>query len=167
MSADESPDTDERAETPWPAVAYRGIILVAAVFGVLAVVVGSIGLYTALTDGPNESGDANVLGEFACERFEGDPEIGHEASYAIDLTVTSPDTVESFDGRATGGNVDIELQVAGRLLDASARTVEGTSVPVEQTNNTVRVTRSETTPFRLWIDTLSEDAVRMQLDICP
>jgi hypothetical protein len=167
LDDEERSDHEEQPDAPWPAVAYRGIIVIAVGFGVIAVAVGTIGLYTVLTGGTNGDGGADVLGEFECAEFDGDPEVGHEASYAIDSTIRSGQAIESFNASANESGVVVELRVVGELLNASARTADGTPVSVEQKNSTVRVTRSGTAPFRLWVDSLSQSTVRTVLDICP
>jgi hypothetical protein len=165
-AAPDDPGEDSQ-ETPWPSVAYNGILFVAFGFGLIAVAVGVGGLFLVLTGGTNGDGGSDVPGEFECESFEGDPAVGHEVPYVVDSTVRSAGAIETFNGSVNESSVEIELQVTGELLNAFARTADGTNISVTQANNTVRVTRAERSPFRLWVDRLSQNVVRTQLDICP
>lgn len=150
---------------------YRVFLAIIVVLGVGAAGAGSIGLYTVLTDSTSETASTETLGEFGCERFDGDPEVAHEASYGLDRTLSSDDEIKTFDTTHTETGIRIEITVAGGLLDASARTVDGSVVTVDSIDGEPRlvVEYDETTPFRLWVDSVSEDAtvVRTRLDVCP
>ena len=163
---DEPPDGDP-SDNP-SSVAFRGILIVAFGFGALAVVVGVAGLFVIFTGGTGGGESTDVLGELRCEEFGGDPAVGHEASYSIGSTIRSGQAIDSLNSSVNESSVTVELRVNGELLNASARTADGRPVSVEQENSSVvRVTRSETTPFRLWVDTLSTRTTRTVFDICP
>jgi len=150
------------------AIAYRVVMVSILLLGGIAVVVGLVGTFVALTGGPG--GEAvDVLGEFECDSFEGDPQVVHDTDYAVKREVLNPTEVATFNGSVTGTRVEISLNVTGALLEASGNQPDGTPIPVETTGDRVIVERNTTAPFRLWVDSVNDDGTvtRMQLDICP
>jgi len=150
--------------------AYRALIVAVAVMGAGALVVSSVGLYTILTGGTTDGTPAvDVLGEYDCESFDGDPGVAHNASYGVDRTLLSGNEIESANVSAAGDGFRMELTVAGGVLGASASDPNGTAVPVEVFGDDDRIVLEHDGPARLWIDSVSEDATvtRTQLDVCP
>jgi hypothetical protein len=65
-------------------LAYRAILAVLAVGALAAAVFGAYGLYTVLTGGTTDgSVTVDILGEYDCEEFGGDPEVAHNSSYGV------------------------------------------------------------------------------------
>lgn len=153
-------------------VAYRALALIVVVVGVGATLFGAAGLYVVLTGGTADgTPDVDVLGEYDCATFDGDPEVNHNPDYEIERTLVGGSEVESFNISSNGTSFRIELVVLGELLNASASRADGTTVPVQQTSdgNQLVITGTDFAPLRLWVDSVSEDATvtRTQLDICP
>ncbi len=152
--------------------AYRALILVVVVVGIGATAFGFTGLYVVLTGGTTDgTPDVDVLGEYECPGFDGDPEVQHEAAYEIERTLLGGSETESFDASTNSTHFRAELVVSGEVLNASASRADGTAVPVRQPDdgNRVVVAVADPAPLRLWVDSLSEDSrvTRTQLDICP
>ncbi len=151
---------------------YKALLGLMAVVALLATIFGFGGLFVVLTGGTVD-GDpgADVLGEYDCETFDGDPEVAHEAGYELEVTLVDGTEIESFNGTSTDGGVRVEIEMQGELLNASARGPDGTVVPLQQDadGNRVVVDRDGPEPFRLWVDSVSPDAAvtRTKLDICP
>ncbi len=147
---------------------YRGVMAAVVLFALGAVVVGSIGIYTVLTGG-TDTDDPDVLGAYECEAFDGDLEMAHEAEYGTEREIQTAHEVDSFETTVTDAGMDVELGMAGGLLNASARAADGTVLPVEQSDERVVVRADDASPFRLWVDSVTEDGTvtRSQLDICP
>lgn len=153
-------------------VAYRALALIVVVVGVGATVFGAAGLYVVLTGGTTDGApEVDVLGEYDCASFDGDPEVNHDPDYEIERTLLGGSEVKSFNVSSNGTTFRIELVVSGELLDASASRADGTAVPVQQASdeNRLVITGTDSAPLRLWVDSVSEDATvtRTQLDICP
>lgn len=150
---------------------YRALLGLLGLVAVSAVVVGGLGVYTVLTGGTTDGDvERDVLGEFACEGFDADPEVAHEAGYDIERTVLSGTEIESFDASPADGGYRYEIAVAGELLDASARRADGTELTVDVGDeNRLAVEADTATPVRVWVDTVPEDATvtRTRLDVCP
>jgi hypothetical protein len=151
-------------------VAYRGLLIVGGIVAVGAVLFGSYGLYTTLTGGTNAGDAQSMLGEYQCEEFPGDPEIAHESAFESPRTVVGDSYLAAFNASSTATGSRIEVQTDGPLVNASAREADGTAVEVERIpqENRVVITGRDSTPFRLFLDSVSEDrAVRTELDVCP
>lgn len=152
--------------------AYRALALVVVVLGVGATVFGFGGLYVVLTGGTADSTpEMDVLGEYGCEVFDGDPEIERDAAYEIERTLVGGSEIDSFDASSNGTHLRIELVVEGELLGASASRPDGTPVRVRQPGggNRLVVPHTDPGPLRIWVDSLSNDSAvtRTQLDVCP
>lgn len=151
-------------------VGYRGILLVAGVVAVGAVLFSGYGLYMSLTGGPTADEEPSMLGEYQCEEFAGDPEIAHDSEFESPRTVVDDSYLAGFNTSSTETGLRIEVVTDGPLLNASAREPDGTVVdvdPVPEENRAV-ITGRGTTPFRLFLDSVSGDsAVRTELDVCP
>jgi len=151
-------------------VAYRGILLVAGIAAVGAVLFGGYGLYTTLTGGTNAGEDPSMLGDYQCEEFPGDPEIGHVSEFESPRTVVDDSYLAEFNASSAGTGLRIEVVTDGPLINASAREPDGTPVELELSleENRVVITDRDTTPFRLFVDSVSGDStVRTELDVCP
>jgi len=147
---------------------YSAILFGTAAVGAVALAVGLGGTFVALTgggDGPSPAG----LDGFVCESFDGDPDVTRQSTYTVERQVVSPAEVSSFDGTVRKANVSIVLETAGPLLEAWATAPTGRPIGVETRGDQVRIDRTTTAPFRLWVDSVSEDGTvtRMQLDLCP
>lgn len=154
-----------------PDTAYRAVMIGVLLLGILAVAVGVGGALVALTGGTDTEERTDVLGEFACEEFDGDPERPSESQYDVERTLLSPTEIEAFEGAVSGGRLTAELEVAGGLLGASGLTADGDSVTVDvdSDENRVTVESDDAVPVRLWVDSVTEDGTvtRSQVDICP
>jgi len=151
---------------------YRAAIAFMVIMAGGAVLFGAFGLYTVLTGGTTDGATGvDVLGEYDCGSFDGDPEVRHNSSYGIEQTLVSASAIESVNATENGSGLRMEVVVDGGIVGASASRADGTPVPVEQSDDEQRVVveSPNTEPFRLWIDSVSEEAtvVRTQLDICP
>lgn len=149
-------------------LAYRGILGFFVLMALGATVFAGFGLHTILTGGTTDGQvETDELGAFACETFDGDPEVGHDRE--VDLTVLGDSRIDSVNSTATEAGDRIEIAVDGDILDTSARHADGTEVAVEREAGLVVIEQESAEPFRLWIDSVDEDAtvVRSQLDICP
>lgn len=168
-SNDSTPTTSDDGTSAGSNTAYRAVILAVALMGGVAVVFGLAGAFAAFTGGLDGDEEFDVLGEFECESFDGDPEVVHDADYAVERQVLTPTEVASFDGTVSGESVEVSLETEGPLLGASANEVDGRPIDVQTSDDTVVVERNTTEPFRLWVDSVDEDGTvtRMQLDICP
>lgn len=157
------------ADTTW---GYRVILGLLATAAVVAVIFGGVGLYTVLTGGTTDGSVAiDVLGEYDCESFDGDPEVAHNSSYGVDRTLLGGSAIESFNHSRDGDRLRLVFDVDGGVLGTSATRPDGTEIPVEQIQGEDRVVVdvADPGPLRLWIDSVSEDATvsRTELDICP
>lgn len=150
-------------------LAYRAVMLAIVAVGAVAVVAGIAGTFFALTGSLDGGEEYDILGEYECEEFDGDPQVVHETDYEIERQVLNPSEVSDFHTSATGEGVNITLETKGVLLDASANEPDGQLIPVDTADDAVVVQRNTTQPFRLWVDSVAEDGTvtRMQLDICP
>lgn len=151
-------------------VLYRGLFLVFGVFAVAAVAVGVFGLVTVLTGGTGDTTQSDGLGEFACESFDGDPALAHDSEFENPSIISGASEIERLDTNRTDSKWELDIHMAGPLINASASETDGTVVAVERfpDENRVRITDRDTTPFRLFIDSISDGtAVRTQIDICP
>jgi hypothetical protein len=151
---------------------YRVLLALALLAGVAAIAFSAFGLVTILTGGTTSGpADTDVLGEFACEEFGGDPEPAHDPEYEVERTLLGGTEVSAFNLSRTGDGVRIELTTEGRLLDASARQPDGTNVSVRAVDgrNRVVVEHETGTPVRLWVDSIGEESTitRTRLDVCP
>lgn len=152
--------------------AYRALLVLLAAGAVGGIIFGGYGLYTVLTGGTTDGTvTVDVLGEYDCEEFDGDPEVIHNASYGVDRTLLDGSVLESFNHSRDGDRLRLVFDVDGGVLGTSASRPDGTEVPVEQIQDEDRVVveLSDPAPLRLWIDSVSEDATvtRTELDICP
>jgi len=145
--------------------AYRAFLIGVGVVGLAAAVAGGAGVYTVLTGGTVDDQPTDEFGGFLCESFDGDPAVAHEPAYGVDRTLVSPDEITGIE--ATTDPAGVAFDVSGGVLDASARAPDGAEIAVE-TGETRVVVRAET-PFRVWIDSVTEDATvtRTRLDVCP
>lgn len=152
-------------------LAYRAVMIGIAAIGIVAVVAGLAGTFVALTGGFDGGEESDVLGEYGCEAFDGDPGVVHESDYEIERQVLSPSEVSQFEGTLIDEGVNITLETGGVLLAASANEPDGQpiDVGVDRDADRVLLERDTTEPFRLWVDSVAEDGTvtRMQLDICP
>jgi len=153
-------------------LAYRAILAVVAAGALAAVAFGGYGLYTVLTGGTTDGSVAvDVLGEYDCGGFDGDPEVLHNSSYGVDRTLLSGSVIDSFEPSDTGDGLRLEFAVEGGVLGSSAARPDGTALPVSQPEgeNRVLVDLPDRSPVRVWIDSVSEEATvtRTQLDVCP
>lgn len=149
---------------------YRAFLAIFGAFAIGAVLMGSYGLFVVLTGGTTDGQvETDVLGAFDCDEFAGDLEMAHEPDYEVERTVLSGTEIESFEAVAAGEGYRYTVTMAGELLDASARRADGRALTVEQAGTAVRFETTTTTPFRLWIDTIAEEATvtRTRLDVCP
>lgn len=148
--------------------AYGAILVGTAVFGAIAVVVGVGGTFVVLTGGSGGP-STNSLDGFVCESVDGDPQVVHETDYEVEQRIFNPGEVATFNGTVRGEQVRVSLNTSGPLLAASATELSGRPVDIDVTGDRIRVNRSTTAPFRLWVDSVSEDGsvTRMRLDICP
>jgi hypothetical protein len=150
--------------------AYRGLMALAFVVGLGAVAFSGFGLYTVFTDDPSDAAENDVLGEYACAAFEGDPEPAHAADYEIERTLLGTSEIDAFNVTATGTVFRANLTTKGRLLAASARQADGTNVSVRRvSDDRLVIDHDHGGPFRLWIDSIGEESTitRTELDICP
>lgn len=153
-------------------VAYRAVMLMIVLIGIAGVALGFGGLYVVLTGGTTDgTPEADVLGEYECTSFEGDPEPNHDTTYQIERTLVGGSGFESFDAARNDTHLRIELAVEGELLGASASSADGTALPVRQSDDGDRViiTDDDPGPIRAWIDSLSNDSrvTRTEIEICP
>jgi hypothetical protein len=149
---------------------YRIVFAAVVVVGLGAVAIGTAGVYTIFFgDPPDPAADRELLGEFSCESFDADPAVAHGSAYGVDRTIVSGDEIDALEATARSDGYRIRVTVSGGFLGVSASTADGTEIPIEQTDGTVVIDHDTDRPFRLWIDTVSQDAVvtRTQLDICP
>lgn len=150
-------------------LAYRAVMLSIILLGGIAFVVGVAGTFVVLTGGTDQDQTAAVLGEYACETFEEDPQVVHKTDYEIERRVLSPTLVSAFNTTEGTQAVNLSVKTEGPLLAASANTPAGRPITIETRKDRAYINRTSTAPFRLFIDTVSEDGTvtRMQLDICP
>jgi len=151
--------------------AYDALIALVFLFGLGAVIVSGVGLYTILTGGTVDEPQVDVLGAYACEEFDAAPAVGHNSSYGIDRTLLGGSAIASVNASVTDGRLRMRIDVDGGILGASASRPDGAGVPIEQVEGADRlvIDTPEPGPFRLWIDSVSDEAVvtRTQLDVCP
>lgn len=147
---------------------YTAFTAAMVLFGLVAVVFSSVGLYMIFFESTDAGPDRIELGEFACDEFDGDPAVAHDAGYQIERTLRGTSQIESIDATDTGEGVRLAITVTGEFLDASASRADGTNVTVRTpTDGPDLVVETTETPFRLWIDTIDDSAVtRTQLDVC-
>jgi hypothetical protein len=150
-------------------MAYRGVMITVIGLGCLAVFAGFAGTFIALTGGLDGGEEYDALGAFACESFEGDPEVVPETEYAIEREVLTPTEVATFNGTVDGETMRVTLETTGPLLAATANQPDGRVIPVQTEEDTLTVAQNSTEPFRLWVDAVGEEGTvtRMRLDICP
>lgn len=150
-------------------LAYRTVVFTVVAIGGAAFIAGGAGTFLALTGGIDGGEEFDVLGEYECEEFDGDPQVVHNADYEIERQVLSPSEVSDFDGTSTDNGVNVSLETEGVLLAASANEPDGEPITVDTDDDHVFIERNTTQPFRLWVDSVAEDGTvtRMQLDICP
>jgi len=151
---------------------YRALVGLMAAAALGAVIFGGYGLYTVLTGGTTDGTvDVNVVGEYDCEQFNGDPEVAHNTSYGVERTFLGGSVIDSFNQTRDGDSLRLTFVVDGGVVGTSARRADGTEIPVEnrQEESRVVVVLEDRSPFRLWIDSVSDEATvsRTQLDICP
>ena len=152
--------------------AYRALAVFVVLFAVAATVFGFGGLYVVLTGGTTDGvPETDVLGEYDCATFDGEPEVQHDAAYEVERTLVGGSEVEAFDASSNETTLRIELAVAGETLDASASRADGTAVTVRRPDNGSRLVIAgiDPAPLRIWVDSLSNESAvtRTQLDICP
>lgn len=167
--ADQSLDSGATGQNRGGAsIAYRAVMITILGLGGIAVMAGLAGTFVVLTGGLDDGEEFDVLGGFDCETFDSDPQVVHDADYAVERQVLTPTEVAVFDGTVTDDGVEIVLETDGVFLDASANEPDGTPIPVQTHENGVVVERDTTEPFRLWVDSVAEDGTvtRMQLDLC-
>lgn len=150
-------------------MAYRGVIIAVVGLGCLAVFAGFAGTFIALTGGLDGGEEYDALGAFACETFEGDPEVVPETEYAVEREVLTPTEVAKFNGTVEDGTVRVTLETEGPLLATSATNPGGRPITVQTDEDTLVIERNSTEPFRLWVDSVGEESAvtRMRLDLCP
>jgi hypothetical protein len=138
-----------------------------AIIGLGATLVGFFGVYAVLT-GSGDTTTASVPDAFECDRFDGDPEVGHPAAYGIGINASTGE-LESIDATTTDEGFELELNVSDpEVLNASARHADGRRVPVSEENGLVSITHDSSDPFRIWIDSADGGTItRSELDICP
>lgn len=151
---------------------YRAAMGFMVVVAVGAVAFGAFGLYTIVTGGTTDgTPEIDVLGEYACESYDGDPEVRHNSSYGIEQTLVSGSAIDSVNTTNLGDGLRMEFDVDGGVVGASGSRADGSAVTVEQVGDEGRVVveTSNREPFRIWIDSVSQEGtvVRTQLDICP
>lgn len=136
--------------------------------GLMAVVVSSAGLYVIFTGGVDSGPERVELGEFACEEFDGDPEVAHAAGYETERTVRGTSQIDSLNATDTGSGVRLEINVTGEFLGGSASLTDGTNLTVETpADGPDIVIETAETPFRLWFDNIDDSTVtRTQLEVC-
>lgn len=148
---------------------YQGLAVFIAIAGIAAVAFSAVGLYTVLTGGPAEPTETTATSDIECETFDGDPAMPHEDGYGVDRTVFSGVVFDSADATVEEG-FRLQLAVDERVLEASASTPDGRELAAEthDDDRSIVVEGEEVTPFRLWVDTVDEDAriTRTQVDIC-
>lgn len=150
-------------------LAYRAVMFTVIAIGGAAFVAGAAGTFLALTGGIDGGEDFDILGEYECEEFDGDPQVVHDTDYEVERQVLSPSEVSGFDATTTDNGVNISIETDGVLLAASANEPDGQPITVDTDDERVFIDRNTTQPFRLWVDSVAEDGTvtRMQLDICP
>lgn len=174
----ESPEADPSAtddDDESRNLAFTAILVVFALIGLGAVVVGFGGLFVVLTGGTADSGPPEIQQlveeDLQCDSFDGDPEVGHEGSVAsVDQTGTLLDDVNRIPE-----NDNLLITMRGRVVDASAVQADGTPLNVTVGEDSIVVENGTTSPsYRVWIDSVDEDGavqqgsvVRSQFDICP
>lgn len=151
-------------------IAYRGLFLVVGIVALGGVVFGFYGAYVSLTGGAGAGDDPSMLGEYQCEAFEGDPEMGHESDFVSPRTVVDDSYLTAFNANESDDGIRFEVETDGPLINASARTVDGQPVSVERyfDEDRIVIPGQDSTPFRLFIDSVSSDTpVRTEIEICP
>lgn len=150
--------------------ASNAIFLGAILFGIVAVVVGVGGLFVVLTgDSPDRASSADVLGEFACEEDRDVPFPG-ETDYGVTATSSSADGIASVENSTEGAGYVLNVTMEDTILNSLTWSFENEPGPeFTEDGNTVSVRADEREPFRLFIDTVTEDGdvIRHELDICP
>ena len=99
-----------------------GVITVAASFGAVFII---------LTGGVDGGGEAATFPEgFGCDQFNGDPNVGHGASYGITQNVTRS-ALDSVEGGVTDTGFELSFDMSDpTVLNAPARYPNGTAVPL-------------------------------------
>ena len=146
---------------------FQVLIALLAIAGVGTVVFASFGLFMIFAGG--SSGEAATIpAGFQCQSFDGDPDVGHATGYGIAQNTTLA-ALHSLTANTTNSGFELRANVSDpSVLNVSARQADGTAVPVETVNGTVRVVRNDTASFRLWIDSADAGTItRSTLDICP
>jgi hypothetical protein len=146
---------------------FQVLLVLLAVAGVATVAFASFGLFMIFAGGSGGEA-ATIPAEFQCEAFDGDPDVGHETGYGIAQNTTLA-KLYSLTANTTDSGFELRANVSDpSVLNVSAREADGTAVPVETVNGTVRVVRNDTASFRLWIDSADAGTItRSTLDICP
>ena len=151
---------------------YRVLVAGVGLLGLVAVALGAAGLFAVLTGGPaDEPAGEDVLGDLACESFDGDPAVAHEADYDVERTLVDGSELVAAESSMNGSTVRVAVLVEGELLNASARTEDSRTLAVERFEDDDRavIAAPEGDPFRLWVDSLADDATvtRTRLEVCP
>ncbi len=151
--------------------AQKGIYIGAVLFGAVAVVAGLAGLFVVLTGGTAEQAPpSEVLGEFACTDDDRDVTFPGERDYGVTARSTSADGIASVNTSTDADGYRLAVTVEETLLDSLTWSFENEPGPeFTEEDRTVTVNGTGSEPFRLWIDTVTEDGdvIRQQLDICP
>jgi hypothetical protein len=151
---------------------YQVLLSLAFIVGFAAIAFSAFGLFTVLTGGTTSGPvDADVLGEYTCDAFGGDPEPAHDPDYEVEQTLLGGTEIAEFNLTETEAGVRVAVTTEGRLLAGSARRPDGTNVTVRavEGDNRLVVEHGDTTPFRLWVDSIGEESTitRTELDVCP
>lgn len=174
----ESPDAGPSADDGQDEsrnLAFTAILVVFALIGLGAVLVGFGGLFVVLTGGTADGGQPEIQqlaeADLQCDSFDDDPDVGHEGSVAsVDQTGALLDDVNRIPD-----NDNLLIAMRGRVVDASAVQADGTPLNVTVGEDSAVVENGTTSPpYRVWIDSVDEQGavqegsvVRSQLDICP
>jgi len=149
----------------------KSLYIGAVLFGLVAVVVGLAGLFVVLTGGgPGQTPASEALGEFGCEDSDRDVSFPGEVDYGVTARSTSVEGITSVNGSTDGNGYRIEVTVEHTIVNSLTWSFENEPGPdYTEAGKTVTVNGTGTEPFRLWIDTVTEegDVIRQQLDICP
>ncbi|MEF8813073.1 MAG: hypothetical protein V5A55_04565 [Halovenus sp.] len=151
--------------------AQKGLYLGAILFGLVAVVAGLAGLFVVLTGGgPGQTPASEVLDEFACADEDRDVPFPGETDYGVTARSTSADGIASVNGSTDADGYRLAVTVEETVLNSLTWSFENEPGPeFSEEGKTVTVNGTGSEPFRLWIDTVTEegDVIRQQLDVCP
>lgn len=152
-------------------LAYRAVMIAVVVVGGVAVLAGTAGTFVVLTGGTSGGGGSDILGEYECDEFDGDPQVVHETEYQVQRKLLSPAELSQFNASTDEGGMNITLETKGALVAASANEPDGRPINLSTDSDRDRVVLEHQTvqPVRLWVDAVAEGGTvtRMQLDICP